>query len=363
MALWSGTPIVAAALRRTARPEAITRISRRSRAVAPALLAAWLAACSSSGPATQVTALPPIAFTADDVLDAEHRMAVGDVLAVSFPFRPGLDQDVVVRTDGLVSFPLVGALRAAGRTPEEVQAVAREAYLALGTGGEPETKAYRIGAGDVLEVRFERVPELNVTVPVRPDGRISLERARELLAEGRTPQELEQSLRAAYHGYLLHPDVAVIVREFAADRAYVGDRAVGGFASQLAGVNVAVRSTVPRQVFVAGEVRTPGFLEYRAPMTLMQAVVGAGGTPRSARVDQVLILRKVGTDEPTATLVDLSRELDGRGTSDVPLRPYDIVIVPKTRIAKVTDFLDQYVYQLVPATRNVNFTYFFDLQR
>jgi polysaccharide export outer membrane protein len=227
----------------------------------------------------------------------------------------------------------------------------------------PEEKAYRIGAGDVLEVRFERVPELNVTVPVRPDGRITLERARDLVAEGRTPRELEQSLQSAYRGYLLHPDVAIIVREFAAQRAYVGDRAVGGWASQLADVGIAVRSSVPRQVFVAGEVRNPGFVNYQAPLTLMQAIVASGGTPRSAHLGRVMVLRKVGTDEPTATFVDLTRELGGRLTSDMPLRPYDIVVVPKTRIARVTDFLDQYLYQLVPATRNVNFTYFYSFDR
>ena len=52
----------------------------------------------------------------------------------------------------------------------------------------------------------------------------------------------------------------------------------------------------------------------------------------------------------------------GAALNDLPLRPFDIVIVPKTLIATVNQFLDQYLYQLVPATRNVNFSFFYDLK-
>lgn len=326
-----------------------------------ALLIVTTTGCTGGGKAPQVTATPPINFQPGDLLDSEYRLAAGDVLGISFPYRPALDQDVVVRDDGRVTLPLIGAMEGAGHTPEELQRASRAAYSALGSGYTPEQKEYRIGAGDVLELRFQYAPELNLTLPVRPDGRITVDRARDLLAEGRTPRELEESLRAAYTDYLARPDVAVIVRDFASNSAYVGEQMVNVTASQMSGMGVAVRSSAPRQVFVTGEVRTPGFLPYHAPMTLLQAVVSAGGVIRGGQLERVLVLRKVGTEEPTATLVDLTKEFGGSETSDIPLRPYDIVVIPKTRIARVNDVLDQYLYQLIPASRNVNFTYFYDI--
>lgn len=323
-----------------------------------------LVGCGGGGGTTpRVVPTPPIAFSPQDLLTDVHTLAAGDVLAINFPFRPALNQDVLVRDDGRVTFPLIGTMRAAGETPEALQRMARESYEALGTGYTPDEKAYRLAAGDVLEVRFERAPELNVTLPIRPDGRVTLEHARDLLAEGRTPGELEAALRTAYSDYLTDPSVAVIVRQVAVDRAFVGNRAVGLWAAEMAEVGVAVRSSAVRQIYVVGEVRSPGFQTYRAPMTLMQAVASAGGPIRSGRMSEVLVLRKVGTEEPTATIVDLTREMGGQFTSDIPLRPYDIVVIPKTRIARVNDFLDQYLYQLIPATRNVNFTYFYDFHR
>ncbi len=336
-----------------------------ARSAVDALLIASLivtaAGCTGGGKARQVTVTPPIVFQPGDLLDNEYFLAAGDVLAISFPYRPALDQEVVVRDDGRVTLPLIGAMESAGHTPEELQRRSRAAYADLGSGYTPEQKEYRIGAGDVLEVRFQHAPELNLTLPVRPDGRITMERARDLLAEGRTPRELEDALRTAYSDYLSKPDVVVVVRDFATNQAYVGEQIVNVSASQMTGMGIAVRSSAPRQVFVTGEVRTPGFLPYRAPMTLLQAVVSAGGVTRSGQMGRVLVLRKVGTEEPTATLVDLTRELGGSETSDIPLRPYDIVVIPKTRIARVNDALDQYLYQLIPATRNVNFSYFYDL--
>jgi len=124
---------------------------------------------------------------------------------------------------------------------------------------------------------------------------------------------------------------------------------------------VVVRRPAPQQIYVAGEVANPGLFPYRAPMTAMRAIIMAGGYKRTAKLGGVIILRKVGTGEPLAMKVNLCPEIAGKATTDVALKPYDIVLVPKTHIAKVQDILDQYVYNLVPATRNTMFTFFYQL--
>lgn len=327
-----------------------------------ALLGTLGVAAACVGPhAPGVVALPQLTLTTQDLAMERHTLAVGDEITVVFPYREAAPQELVVRTDGRVTLPRLGEILAAGRSPEEVQQDIRDRYAALTTAEASGQREYRLAVGDQVEVRFRSASELNVTVPVRPDGRITLERIGSVMAEGRRPEALQEELRAVYAQFLREPDLVVIVREFVSHRSYADGRMVGRSGAQYADAAVSVRRSVPRQVYVTGEVRTPGFVAYQAPLTLLQAVVASGGPIRSAELRGVLILRKVGTEMPTATFVDLQREMRGQGTTDVPLRPFDIVIVPKTRIARLTDVVDQYLYQLIPATRNVNFTYFYDL--
>src|SRR4029453_13928496 len=106
---------------------------------------------------------------------------------------------------------------------------------------------YRIRVGDELDVRFYKTPELNVEkVPVRNDGKISLDLVGEMQAAGLGTDELAANLRSAYSKELEDPRIAVIVREF------------GG------------------QVFVGGEVGKPAALKYVEGMTALQAIRAAG---------------------------------------------------------------------------------------
>src|SRR4051794_24878084 len=81
---------------------------------------------------------------------------------------------------------------------------------------------YHIQVGDVLEVRLLLNPELNEEVTVRPDGHISTTAVPDILAYGRTPADLANSLRADYAHDLQNPRVSVVVKSFAPTRVYVG---------------------------------------------------------------------------------------------------------------------------------------------
>src|SRR5690606_24274635 len=88
--------------------------------------------------------------------------------------------------------------------------------LARATQGE-----YRIGAEDVIEVAVYRAENLSRTLPVRPDGKVTLPLLGDVVAAGKTAGQLGSELQARYGEYLTEPHVAVIVREVNAPRVFV----------------------------------------------------------------------------------------------------------------------------------------------
>lgn len=304
-------------------------------------------------------------IVAFDSTGFEHTLVAGDVISLHFPYRPSQDVDAVIRLDGRITVPYVGSMLAGGQTAEAVGLRLATMLDSLAYSPSRSTvgrSSYLINPGDVLEVRFRDATGLNTTLPVRPDGKISLPLVKSVVAEGKSPEELERELIVAYNKFLNNVDLVVIVREFRSDRVSVDGRIVRTGLKDLDQASVSVKSFVPRQVFVAGEVRLPGFIVLRPPLTAFQAVISASGPLRSAKLNNVFVLRSNGSEKPTVLELDLSNAFkNGAGVKDIVLRPFDIVIVPKSKIARLNDVLDQYLYQLIPATRNVNFTYFYDL--
>jgi polysaccharide export outer membrane protein len=179
---------------------------------------------------------------------------------------------------------------------------------------------YRIQPGDQLDIKFYFSPELNESVTVRPDGRISLQLVRDVEAAGLTPNALTERLTLLFEKSLLKPEIAVIVRTFSNQR-----------------------------VFVDGEVHKAGVIPLVGTMTVAQAISQAGGMRDTACASSVLVVRRDANAEPVAFAVDISRVFDGSGSSqDVPLQPSDIVFVPKSTIADINQFIDQYVRKNIP---------------
>jgi protein involved in polysaccharide export with SLBB domain len=191
----------------------------------------------------------------------------------------------------------------------------------------PEAE-YRIGSGDTLNVKFFYTSELNEQATVRPDGRIMLQLVGDVRVAGRTPKEVSQDLRERYANYLAKPDVAVMMT---------------GFASQVA--------------FVGGEVKSPRMVRIDGRMTLVDAVFQAGGHLDTAAMSSVILLRK-GAGEREVYSIDLIGSL--RGEHPLPvLRPYDVVFVPKSFIAKVGMYVDLYINRLIP--KNSIFTAYYQV--
>lgn len=188
---------------------------------------------------------------------------------------------------------------------------------------------YRILAGDQLDIKFYYHPELNESVTVRPDGRISLQLANELSVEGLTPNELTAQLKKIYSAEIDRPEITVMVRTFSAQRVYVD-----------------------------GEVFRPGSVVLSGPLTTLQAISLAGGLKDTARVNEVVLMRRGAENRFMATMVDLTKVMDGTDpTQDVLLIPYDVVHVPKSPVANVNLWVDQYIRKNIPVPFSTGYSF------
>jgi len=160
--------------------------------------------------------------------------------------------------------------------------------------------AYAIGIGDVLEISVWKNPDLAATVPVRPDGRISVPLLGDVQAAGMTPLALKATLTDGYKEYVTAPGVSVVVKEIHS-----------------------------RKIFVTGEVAHPGTFDLEPRTKLMQALALAGGLTPYAK-GRVVVLRD-GRDgrQEKRYVVDLNAIIKGKRPEDnLLLQPGDTLVVP-----------------------------------
>ncbi len=163
---------------------------------------------------------------------------------------------------------------------------------------------YRIGVDDVLQVSVWQNPDLNVTVPVRPDGNISVPLAGDIPAGGRTPEEVGITIKERLGAFIREPNVTVILTELRSHE-YLA------------------------RVRVTGAVRTPVSVPYRQGMTVLDAVLEAGGTNEFAAADRTQLYRKDGAATRTYP-VHLDRILKrGELGTNYPVQPGDVITVPE----------------------------------
>ncbi len=188
----------------------------------------------------------------------------------------------------------------------------------------PIQAEYHINPGDVLDLKFFYNPELNESIMVRPDGYISLQLVNEVMAAGLSAEGLRKSLVDRYRKHINRPEVAVIVRTFSMQRVYVD-----------------------------GEVFRPGMLPLAGPVTVHQAIAAAGGFKETARRTEVLIIRNV-QGKPVPVKVNMEQVLTNP-TDDLFLAPFDIVYVPRSKIAEVNKFVDLYMRRNLPFGAGIGF--------
>ena len=164
--------------------------------------------------------------------------------------------------------------------------------------------AYLIGVDDQVQVSVWRNPELSVTVPVRPDGMISVPLVGDVLAGGRTPMSVAEAIRGELGAFVRDPNVTVIVTELRSHE-YLS------------------------RVRVTGAVTSPRSLPYRQGMTVLDAVLEAGGPNQFASAERSRLYRQQD-DESTVMKVELDAILKkGDLETNYRLQPGDIITVPE----------------------------------
>ncbi|HEY4751204.1 MAG TPA: XrtA/PEP-CTERM system exopolysaccharide export protein [Steroidobacteraceae bacterium] len=173
--------------------------------------------------------------------------------------------------------------------------------------GQAQVKAvaddYIIGPGDTVQVFVWRNPELSVTVPVRPDGKISTPLVEDMVAVGKTPPKLARDMEAVLAEYVRAPKVNIIITTAASAFSLVK---------------------------VVGQVTHPEALAYREGMTVLDAVLAVGGLTQFASGNRARIVRVENGHETIihVKLADLVNSGDVK--QNVALKPGDVLVVPQS---------------------------------
>jgi polysaccharide export outer membrane protein len=166
------------------------------------------------------------------------------------------------------------------------------------------TPDYLIGPGDSVNIIVWRNPEVSMSVPVRPDGKITTPLVEDLAASGKTSTELARDIEKALAKFIQQPVVTVIVTGF-----------VG---------------TYGEQIRVIGQAAKPQALAYRRDMSLMDVLIAVGGVTEFASGNKASIIRSVDgkMQKMPVRLDDLIK--DGDISANVQMRPGDVLVIPES---------------------------------
>jgi len=211
----------------------------------------------------------------------------------------------------------LSSLSGAARVPRLVGCMARIAALFAVTFGvalaadesvtppaaPTEAANYVIGPGDVLQVFVWRNPELSVTVPVRPDGRVSTPLVEDMVAVGKTPSILARDIEKVLGEYIRSPQVNVIV---------------------------STPASTLSQVKAIGQVKSPQGVAFREGMRVLDLVLAVGGMTDFAAGNRAKIIRAEagGQKEIKVHLADLVNK--GDMSQNLTLRAGDVLVVPES---------------------------------
>ena len=171
------------------------------------------------------------------------------------------------------------------------------------TSAATQDYSYIVGAGDTINIIVSRNPELSMSVPVRPDGKISTPLVDELVAHGKNSTQIARDVEKQLEKYIRDPVVTVIVTGF-----------VGPYSEQ---------------VRVVGEAARPQFLAYKQKMTILDVMIAVGGLTDFAAGNSATILRaSEGNKQYSVRLKDLIK--NGDISANVEVRPGDILIIPQS---------------------------------
>ena len=170
---------------------------------------------------------------------------------------------------------------------------------------------YRLQPGDLLELQYHYTPELNQTATITPDGYVNLNLVGNVKVSELTMQQAHDLIVKKASEHLNDPVLNLILRDF--QRPYV---------------------------VVAGEVPKPGRIDLRETTTAMQAILLAGGFADTAQTGQVVLFRRINSDEAEVKVLHLTNINNTRKLEhDVTLQQGDMLLVPRNKVAKLSRYM------------------------
>jgi polysaccharide export outer membrane protein len=212
-----------------------------------------------------------------------------------------MDMKVPILLAGLALLPQAHAQNTQGQASAKTQSQTTDPGVNTSNSATPTGQAaeYKIGPQDVVQIDVWKEPEITRTIPVRPDGKISLPLVNDVQAAGLTAMQLAGVIREGLTKYLTNPQVTVTV--------------------------TMINS---RRVYITGEVSRTGALPLLPNMTVLQALSTAGGFTPFAKMKDIYILR-IENGRQTKYPFHYKDVVKGkRQEENILLQPNDVIVVP-----------------------------------
>ncbi len=281
------------------------------------------------GPNDQLTIL----FQTDwNVPAGSYMLDTLDQLKIKFTLDPQLNEDVVIRPDGMITLQAIGDIKAAGLTPEQLAKKIEQKFLEANIFTQAEARRGESRRYHLVTVHVatfhEKVKKLmeslttltrgsQQALTVKPDGTIDLPLIRDrVLCAGQTIPDIERTINKLYRDGILEHAV----------------------------VSVALAVANSRKFYVLGEVTGQGAFDITQPITALHALAMAGGALETADLTSVILISKDINGKPIGRRLDLKKILDvGDMSSAIMIKPYDVLYVPRTYVTDLRLFIDQYL--------------------
>ncbi|HOJ42612.1 MAG TPA: polysaccharide biosynthesis/export family protein [Syntrophorhabdaceae bacterium] len=262
----------------------------------------------------------------------DYRLGINDEINVDFYYHPQLNRTVVVRPDGRITLPIKGDFMAAGLKPAELAEVIKKTFSDI-LNDPVVTVSVSKYSSKIFELQkaITNAPRGQAKlVTVGPDGNVYLPMLRGLKASGKTIDELRDIINNEYRHEFNNLSVSILIERI------VGNR-----------------------IFVFGEVQRPGAIPVDKPMTVVQAIAATGGILPTGSMEFVKLMFWNDKNEPVLKTINLKNIMNElKFEEDMIIPNNSVIFVPKTTIAKMNQWVDQYIKQLfLWQGENLGFSY------
>ncbi len=294
---------------------------------------------SSAGPGTAGVEVITVGkytikpFIIDNVVEpGPLRFTRNDVLRVAVWGHEDLEHVTVIQPNGAITIPLVGEISAEGKSAAELR---DDIMSRLAFYSDPGPRDLR--HGDALTMVMWKHPDLTQTAEVDPEGRVTLPLIGTIDVIGRNINELQKIARKRARRHIRDAEVS-LSPEFR-NRRILYDPEVSVLAEKLK----------PRTVAVVGDVQVQGLQPIEGSLRVIEALAQAQYRQDSAELNSVIVIRDSNTRSPGYRRLKLADFIEGKAPGhNIFLKDGDVIIVPKSAIAQVGDFIEKFFARTKP---------------